>query len=83
MEIILFAIMTVANVLCFVIGARVGQKVTKGDEIKMPSVNPMDAYRKHEAKKEAEHKQNVIAAIMENIDAYDGTSNGQKEVPRG
>ncbi len=81
MEALLLAIMGVANVLCFVIGAKVGQKVTKGEEIKLPTVNPLEAYRKHEQKKEAEMAQNRINTILQNIDSYDGTGRGQTDVP--
>lgn len=82
MELLYLAVVTASNLLCFVIGARVGQKVTKGEEIKMPSVNPIQAYREYEAKMEAEHEQSKIDTIMENLERYDGTSNGQMDVPR-
>ena len=81
MEALLLAIMGVANVLCFVIGAKVGQKVTKGEEIKLPTVNPLEAYKKHEQKKNAEMAQNRINTILQNIDSYDGTSRNQTDVP--
>ena len=81
MEALLLAIMGVANVLCFVIGAKVGQKVTKGEEIKLPTVNPLEAYRKHEQKKQAEMAQSRINTILQNIDSYDGTGRGQTDVP--
>lgn len=81
MEALLLAIMGVANVLCFVIGAKVGQKVTKGEEIKLPTVNPLEAYKKHEQKKQAEMEQSRINTILQNIDSYDGTGRGQTDVP--
>lgn len=65
---------------CFVVGAKVGQKVSKGEEIELPTVNPFEAYRKHEAKREAEKEQEKIDTIMQNIECYDGTSKGQKDV---
>ncbi len=82
MEVLLMAIMAASNILCFMIGARVGQKVAKGEEIELPSVNPIQAYREHEARKEAEHEQNKLEVIMGNLERYDGTSNGQRDVPR-
>lgn len=82
-----FAVVLVAfaasNILCFMIGAKVGQKVSKGEEIKMPTVNPLEAVREHKAKKEAEYQQSKIDTILSNIDSYDGTGSGQKDVPRG
>jgi hypothetical protein len=65
---------------CFVIGAKVGQKVTKGEEVELPSINPLEAYRKHEAKREVEKEQNKIDTILQNIECYDGTTKGQKDV---
>ena len=73
----------IVNGLCFVIGAKIGRAVVRGEGIKLPSVNPVEAYRKHEAKKAAEAEQNKIDTIMANIEAYDGTPFGQKDVPGG
>lgn len=83
MEVLLLAVMGIVNVLCFVIGAKVGMTVSKGEEIKLPSVNPVEAVRKHEAKKVAEAEQSKIDTIMANIEAYDGTPYGQKDIPGG
>ena len=68
---------------CFVTGAKLGQKVVKGEEIETPSINPLKAYREREAKRVAKEEQDRIETIMQNIESYDGTSNGQKDVPRG
>jgi hypothetical protein len=83
MEALLLAVMGAVNILCFVIGAKVGQAVCKGEEVKLPSVSPLKAVREHQARKEAEHAQSRIDTIMANIESYDGTPNGQKDVPRG
>ena len=68
---------------CFIVGARVGQAVSKGEEIKLPGINPMEAIRERRDKKEAELAQDRFETIMRNIDGYDGTGNGQKDVPKG
>ena len=68
--------------VCFVIGAKVGQKVSKGEEIQMPTVNPMEAVREHRAKKEAQSEQDRIDTILRNIEGYNGTPDGQEDVPR-
>ena len=83
MEVLLLAVVAASNILCFLIGARVGQKVTKGEEIELPKVNPMEAIREHESRKEAERVKDKIDTILRNIDHYDGTDNGQEDVPRG
>ncbi len=84
MEAIFVVIATAISCIgCFIIGAKVGQTVAKGEKIETPTINPMKAMREHQSKKEAEAEQNRIDTIMQNIDSYDGTSNGQKDVPRG
>ena len=80
MEVLLMAVMAASNILCFVLGAKVGQKVVKGEEIELPTINPMEAYREHEAKREAQREQEKFDTILQNIDSYDGTSYGQREV---
>ena len=81
MEILIVA--CVANILCFIIGAMVGQRVAKGERIEAPTLNPIKVKEERQAKKEAEHERDRINTIMENIERYDGTAYGQKDVPRG
>jgi hypothetical protein len=83
MEALLMAVTGVVNILCFVIGAKVGQAVSKGEKVEMPIVNPLKAAQEHQAKKEAEHQLNKIETIMSNIECYNGTEYGQKDVPKG
>lgn len=66
---------------CFLIGARVGQSVAKGERVEMPTINPMQAVRDQRAKREAEIEQCRMDKILQNIEAYDGTSRGQQDVP--
>ena len=84
MEALLLAVMAVSNILCFIIGAKVGQAVAKGEEVKIvPYANPLEAYRTNRNKKEAEMEQDKLATIMRNIEGYDGTGRGQEDVPKG
>lgn len=76
----LLAIAGLTNIACFVIGAKVGQTVVKGETIETPTVNPVKAYREHQAQKEADIERNRYDTILRNIDNYDGTSYGQEEV---
>ena len=69
------------NLACFLMGAKVGQTVSKGEEVELPTVNPMEAYKKREAKKEAQMEQDRIDTIMRNIECFDGTGRGQEDVP--
>lgn len=80
---ILIAIVGTLNIVCFFIGAKVGQTVAKGEKIELPNVNPIEVIREHKDKKEAEREQDRIEVIMQNIERYDGTADGQQDVPRG
>lgn len=81
MEIVLVLAVGAMCVCCFMVGAKVGQTVSKGEDIKLPTVNPIEAYREHEQKKAAREEQDRIEAIMRNIEAYDGTADRQEDVP--
>lgn len=71
------------NVLSFYIGAKIGQAVSKGEKIELPVIDPMKAYREKQEQKELDAEKNKVLAILENVDNYDGTAYGQKDVPRG
>lgn len=84
MEVLLIiAAVAASNIVCFMVGAKVGQAVSKGEEVKLPTVNPLEAVREHNAKKEAEYQRSKVDVILRNIEAYDGTGYGQEDVPRG
>ena len=78
MEILLVVTVGAMCIGCFLVGARVGQKVSKGESLELPSVNPIKAVKEHNEKKEAEAER--YAVIMGNIERYDGTSRGQEDV---
>ena len=81
MEVLLFAVLAVSNILCFIVGAKVGQKVTNDEKVELPSVNPLHAYQKMKDKQEAQKERNMVNTILRNIDSYDGTPEGQEDVP--
>lgn len=81
MEVLMLFVMGAVNVACFVIGAKVGQAVAKGERIETPSVDPFKAVKEHAAKKEAEMERHRMNVILQNIENYDGTSKGQEDVP--
>lgn len=83
MDVLALAVFGAVNIFCFMIGAKVGQAVSKGEKVEMPKVSPMEAIREYQNKREAEREQDRIGVIMNNIDSYDGTSNGQRDVPKG
>lgn len=81
MEVLLLAVMAASNIACFLIGAKVGQQASKGEDILLEM--PKFDYTKQKARKEAEWEQERINTILRNVEAYDGTSYGQEDVPRG
>ena len=82
MEVLLTLALGFVCMACFLLGAKVGQAVAKGEKVEMP-INPLQAAMARQTKQEAEFEQNRLNTILQNIDRYDGTSDGQKDVPRG
>ncbi len=78
--VVVIVVVSTLNIGCFLIGAKVGQKVSRDETIEMPNLNPIEAIRKMQDKREAERVQDKIETIMQNIDNYDGTSAGQRDV---
>lgn len=83
MTIILITIVGALNIACFFVGAKVGQKVSRGELIETPQLNPMRIIREHQDRKAAEKEQEKVDTILRNIENYDGTPGGQEDVPRG
>ena len=81
MESIILVIVTSAMCIwSFMIGAKVGQAVKNNEKVELPTVDPMQAYREHRAKKEAEMELQRFDTILRNIDNYNGTNEMQEEV---
>lgn len=82
MEILLLVSTGIINVMCFLIGAKVGQQSAKGEQIEMP--HPVEAFRENREKRIADREnkkeRNRMDAIMRNIDSYDGTSSNQRDI---
>lgn len=79
MILIILAVGTL-NIACFFIGAKVGQMVQKGQSITAPTLNPVKIYEEHKEKKKADKEQTQLENLLHNLDVYDGTSNGQREI---
>ena len=82
MDILLVLTTGTLCIVCFFIGAKVGQAASKGKDIKLPKLDPMKPIREHRERKVADREQERYNTIMENIDRYDGTASGQKDIPR-
>jgi hypothetical protein len=70
-------------IVCFFIGVKAGKK----EKIKAPEVKDLNPIKKiqeiqikKEETKEAELEKKKIETILENIDSYNGTAEGQKDV---
>lgn len=62
----------IMNVLCFFIGARVGQKVVNKEEIKLPNINPIAAVKQYEKNKKIEEADKKYKEDLEAINNYNG-----------
>lgn len=80
MEILIILAVGALNIVCFFVGAKVGQTVNKGEPLEVPGFNPMQAIREARERKEARREQSKFDTIMQNVEAYDGTGAGQKDV---
>jgi hypothetical protein len=80
MSILLICVVSLSNIACLVIGAKLGQTVRNGEKVELPNINPLKTYKESQAKKHAEMKQNKLDTILRNIERYDGTPRGQEDV---
>jgi hypothetical protein len=83
MEILIILVVCIANILCFYIGARIGQKIIRDEEVTLP--NPVTEVREqmqeYRERRENKREQDRIDVILQNVENYDGTGYGQKDVP--
>lgn len=79
--ILILAVSGTLNIVCFFIGAKVGQTIVQGEPIKTPEINPMKVIAEQREQKAIEEEQNRTNTILENIENYNGTEYGQKDVP--
>ncbi len=84
MEILLVLTVGTLCIVCFFVGAKVGQAVSNGERIEAPELNPVKAIKEHRekaaAEKEHDEEQRRIDTIMRNIETYDGTGHNQEDV---
>lgn len=79
----------ISNIACFYLGAKIGQTVSKGETIKLPDVelNPIKAFKEYKEESEFNREQqkelDKLDAILANLESYDGTGAGQKDIPLG
>ena len=82
METIIAVIVTgILCIVCFLFGVNTAQKVKEDKVVEIPTINPLKVIREHQEHIENKKEQDKIETIMRNIEAYDGTSNHQEDVP--
>lgn len=79
--ILLILVIGIINVLCFFIGAKVGQKVVRGETLETPLKSPLKVVSEAVDTFEQRKIQERDKIIADNIDSYDGTGIGQKDIP--
>lgn len=78
--VLLVLLIGVMNLLAFFIGATTTQKANKGEGIRIPNMNPVEAYKKHREQEEASKEQERLNTMLENINNYKGDGIGQKDI---
>ena len=83
MEILLCTVFGVFFLFSFVIGVRIGQKVNNDEPIRLNPVRAIDEYKEEkEVKRQIKEAESKLNVMFDNIDTYDGTGLGQKDIPR-
>lgn len=79
--IILCTLFGVFILIAYSLGLKNGQKLSKSEEVIVPELNPVKAIQKEIETVEEKKKQEAFDLMMSNIDNYDGTGLGQKNIP--
>ena len=70
----------VINLFSLIYGIKIGQKVANNEVIEIPKVeSPLTRIKRKRKEKIDEKDNNIMLQNFANIEAYDGTSNGQKD----
>ena len=72
----------VMNILCFLVGVNVRQKVDKGESVKVTPPNVVAAVREHRQQVAADTEKEMFDTILRNVDNYDPYGGGQEEISR-
>lgn len=75
---LLILFLEIGNIVCFYLGAKIGQTIVNNKEIKIP--DPIKAVTQIKENKEIRKEQEKLNIMLENISNYDGTELGQKDI---
>lgn len=79
MDVLLLVVfICLTNIACLIVGVKVGQKAYRGEEIKLP--NPVAKVQSFKDSQEFKKEQEALDTMLYNIDVYDGTGLGQKDI---
>lgn len=74
-------IVSIGNILCFLIGAKIGQMVLQNETIKLDPIKAIkEEIKETKIEKENDIEKSKIEKQMFNIDNYDGTGLGQQDI---
>lgn len=79
MELLAILMVSILNIVCFFVGAKIGQKVANNEPIETPTINPFKAYKEHMEQKEVEDEMDKLEKTLANIDNY-GTNKPQMKI---
>ena len=79
--IILCTIVGVFIIVSYSLGLKNGQRLSKNEEEVVPKVNPIKAIADEKERNDERKKQEIQEINSYNIDHYDGTGLGQKDIP--
>ena len=77
-ELLLVVFICLSNIACLIVGTKVGQKAYRGEEIRLP--NPVEKAQSFKDSQEYRKEQEALDTMLHNIDVYDGTGLGQKDI---
>lgn len=77
-QLLLVVFICLSNIACLIVGAKVGQKAYRGEDIRLP--NPVEKVQAFKDSQEYRKEQAATETMLHNIDVYDGTGLGQKDI---
>lgn len=72
---------TFGNACCFILGTKLIQQISKGENVGIDIPNPVKVIQNIGDSFEEKKEQEKYKVLMENIDNYNGTSIGQRDIP--
>lgn len=79
--ILLCTIFGVFIIVAYTMGLKNGQKLARNEIVETPNINPVKAITKELDNYEERKQQHIEDIINQNIDNYNGTGIGQKDIP--